>query len=155
MIEMKNLCVILLILCFSLGGTNCKKSQEEQTPTVEKRVEKKTGEVVKKKSKRIKAVKSGEATIKIVDGTGNVFGIELTNKVPVRGVQFTVEGVQMNEVRTTSRTTGFLSDFNKESGKVVMLSTSEDKISSGTGLIAEVVCDKKGKASLSGIKIVK
>ena len=152
---MRNLCVIVLIVCFSLGGANCKKSQEEQMPKVEKTLEKKAVKTVKKKSQRIKAVKSGEATIKIVDGSGNVLGIELSNKVPVRGVQFTVEGVQMNEVRTTSRTTGFLSDFNKESGKVVMLSTSEEKISSGTGLIAEVVCDKKDSASLSEIKVVK
>jgi len=152
---MRSLCVILLIVCFLPGGTNCRKSHEEQMPKAEKTVEKKAGEMVKKKSKRIKAVESGEATIKLVDGSGNVLGIELTNKVPVRGVQFTLEGVQMNEVRTTSRTTGFLSDFNRESGNVVMLSTSEDKISSGTGLIAEVVCDKKDKAGLSGIKIVK
>jgi len=152
---MRNLCVAFLIVCFLLGSTNCRKSQREQMPKAEKIVEKKAGETVKKKSKRIKAVESEEATIKIVGGSGNVFGIELTNKVPVRGVQFAVEGVQMNEVRTTSRTTGFMSDFNKESGIVVMLSTSEDKIPSGTGLIAEIVCDKKDSASLSGIKIVK
>ncbi len=152
---MRKLCVSLLIVCFSLGSANCKKSQEEQMPKVEKRVEKKAGITVKKESRVTKVVESEDVTIEIVDRPGNVLGIELTNKVPVRGVQFTLEGVQMNEVRTTSRTTGFLADFNKGSGKVVMLSTAEEKISSGTGLIAEVVCDKKDSASLSGIKIVK
>ena len=101
------------------------------------------------------AVESGDATIKIVEGSGNVLGIELTNKVPIRGVQFIIEGVQASEVHTTSRTKGFLADFNKESGKVVILSISGDKISSGTGTIAEVVCAKKDSASLSDIKLIK
>lgn len=148
---MKRFYIIPLILCFFLFAPSCKKPQEESRTKVTKKMEKK----VEKKAQDTMEVDSKDATLKIVAGSGNVLGIDLTNNVPVGGVQFTIEGVQMNEVRTTSRTTGFLSDFNKESGKVVMLSTSKDKISSGTGLIAEVVCDKKDSARLSGIKIVK
>jgi len=50
---------------------------------------------------------------------------------------------------------GFLADFNKEAGKVVILSTSEDKIATGSGLIAELVCENIDSASLSEIKLVK
>ena len=61
----------------------------------------------------------------------------------------------MNEIRTTARSKDFLADFNKEAGKVVILSVSENKIASGSGLIAELVCDNIDAASLSEIKIVK
>jgi len=37
---MKKLCLITLILCLFLGGPSCKKSQEEQMPAVEEKVEK-------------------------------------------------------------------------------------------------------------------
>lgn len=148
---MKVLSLITMVLCLLLGASSCKKSQEQPKAKTVKKVEK----TVREKSQVPMAVESGEATIKIVGGSGNVLSIGLTNKVPIRVVQFTIEGVQVREVRTTSRTTGFQADLNKKSGKVVMLSLSGDKISSGTGMIAEVVCDKKDAASLSGIKIIK
>ena len=138
-----------------LGASSCKKAQEQPKTKAEEKVKKEVVKKVRKKSQVPVAVASGDATIKIADGSGNVLGIELTNKVPVRGVQFTIEGVQMNEVRTTSRAKGFLADFNKASGIVIMVSTSGGKIAPGTGLIAEIICDKRGSASLSGKKIAR
>jgi len=58
----------------------------------------------------------------------------------------------MTEVRTTSRTAGFLVDFNKESGIFILVSTSGNEIAPGTGLIAEIIYEKGGSASLSGMK---
>jgi len=113
--------------------------------------EKKAG----KKPQSSRMVDSEEANLKIVDGTGNTVGIDLTNNVPVRVVQFTLEGAKMTGVHTTSRTAGFLADFNIESGIVILVSTSGNKIATGTGLIAEIICDKGDSASLSGIKMAK
>ena len=119
-----------------------------------KRVGKRASSLLRSKSTSRK-VKSQDATLKIANESGNTVGIDLANNVPVRGVQCAIEGVQMTEVRTTSRTAGFLADFNKESGIVIIVSMSGDKIAPGTGLIAEVLYDKGGSASLSGIKIAK
>ena len=144
---MKKLCVISLILCLFLGGPSCKKTKKEQKTTMKEKVE--------KKAKDSMVVESKDATLKLVEGSGNTVGIDLTNTVPVRGVQFTIKGAKITEVRPTSRIKGFLADFNKESGIVIMVSTSGDKVASGTGLIAEIIYDKGGTASLSGIKIAK
>ena len=144
---MKKLCVISLILCLFLGGPSCKKTKEEQkTPKKEK---------VEEKAKDSMVAEGKDATLKIVEGSGNTVGIDLTNTVPVRGMQFTIKGAKITEVRPTSRLAGFLAEFNRESGIVIILSTSGDKIASGTGLIAEIIYDKGGSASLSGIKIAK
>lgn len=144
---MQKLCLISLILCLFLGSPSCKKSQEEPRTKVERKMEKKAQDTME--------VDSKDATLKIVAGSGNVLGIDLTNNVPIRGVQFTIEGVKMTDVRTTSRTAGFLAEFNKEAGIVIMVSTSGGKIAPGTGLIAEIISDKGGSANLSGIKIGK
>ncbi len=146
-IEMKKFYIIPLMLCFFLVAPSCKKAQEEQKTTVKEKVE--------KKAQDSRMAESKDATLKIVECSGDTIGIELMNNIPVGGVQFTIEGVKMTEIRTTSRTTGFLADFNKESGIVIIVSTSGDKIAPGTGLIAEIVSDKGGSANLSGIKIAK
>jgi len=148
---MKKLCLISLTLCLFLGGSSCKKTEEEQKTTVKEKVDKK----VEKKAQGSRLVEDKDATLKIVAGSENVFGIDLNNNVPVRGAQFTVEGVKIIEVRTTERTAGFLAKFNKESGIVIMVSTSGGKIAPGTGSIAEIIGDKKGSASLSKIKIAR
>lgn len=148
---MKKFCLIPLILCLFLGGPSCKQSQEEPKTKMEEKVEKK----IEKKSQPSRMVESKDATLKIAESSGNTVGIELTNSVPVRGVQFTIKGVKATKVRTTSRTAGFLADFNKESGIVILVSTSGNEIAPGTGLIAEIISDKGGSASLSGIKIGK
>ncbi len=97
----------------------------------------------------------GDAILKLVDVSGNILGIDLTNDVPVRGAQFTLGGVKINEVRTTSRTEGFSASFNEENGRVILISLSGGEITPGNGLIAEILHDNGGSASLSEIKIVK
>ena len=144
---MKKLCLISLILCLFLGGPSCKKTNEGQKTTGKAKVE--------KKAQGPMTVESKDATLKIVEGSGNTVGIDLTNTIPVRGVQFTIEGAKITEVRPTSRIKGFLAEFNKESGIVIIVSMSGDTIAPSTGLIAEVIYNKGGSASLSGIKIAK
>ncbi|MBW1825258.1 MAG: HEAT repeat domain-containing protein [Deltaproteobacteria bacterium] len=80
--------------------------------------------------------------------------VELNNIVPVKGVQFTLDGAQPTEIRTTSRTKGFFAQFNKDNGKVILVSLSGNTIAPGTGPIAEIVCNNNDSVSLSGIKIV-
>ena len=96
-----------------------------------------------------------DASLKLVEVSGNILGIDLTNNVPVKGVQFTLEGVKITEIRTTSRTEAFSPNFNEENGKVIMISLSGDEIPPGKGLIAEISHDNGGSASLSEITIVK
>jgi len=150
---MKKFCLIIFVLFFFLSGLSCKKSQEEPKT---KGVEKGEKKVTQKMVQDSRMVESKDATLKIVASSGNVFGIDLTNKIPVRGVQFTVEKAKITEVRTTSRTAGFLAEFNKESGIVIMVSAVGNTIAAGTGFIAEIVCDKGDAAVvLSDIKIAK
>ena len=96
----------------------------------------------------------GNSVLALGSISGNAASLELDNDVPVRGVQFTIEGAQPVEVRTTSRSEGFFAQFNKENGKVVLISLSGNTIAPGGGPIAEVVCSNGGSASLSEIKIV-
>lgn len=152
---MNKLCLISLILCLFLGTPSCKKSQEEQTTTMEEKVEKKVKKTVRKKSQAPMTVESGDATVKIVDGSGNSIGIDLVNKVPIRIVRFVIKGVKMIEARTTSRTDGFYAKYNEESGKVTILSPSGKMIAPGTGLIVEIICDNRGAPNLSEIIMVK
>ena len=99
-----------------------------------------------------------KATLEVGSVTGNTALIELTNTVPVRGVQFTVSGVTLTEVRTTKRSAGFLAKFNEANGIVIMVSLSKDEMPAGKGPIAEIVYQKApppGSAiGLSAIKIV-
>ena len=97
----------------------------------------------------------GDATLTLVEVSGNILGIDLTNDVPVKGMQFTIEGPKITEVRTTSRTEGFSPSFNEENGKVILISLSGGEITPGNGLIAEILHDNGGSASLSEIKIVR
>ena len=96
-----------------------------------------------------------DAILNLVEVTENMFGIDLHNNVPVRGVQFTIEGVAITEIRTTNRSEDFFAGCNKENGKVIMASLSGDEIAPGKGLILEIVCDKSGSARLSEIKIAR
>ena len=102
---------------------------------------------------KIKAISEENARLTIGARSATTASIDLTNSVPVRGIQFTVEGVKMTEARTTDRTKGFLAKFNAVNGVVIMVSTSNDSISPGKGAIVEVVCDKPDVARLTGVKI--
>ena len=96
------------------------------------------------------------ATLTLLEVSGNTLGIDLTNDIPVRGVQFTLEGPEIIDVLTTSRTEEFSPSFNEENGTVILVSLSGDEIAAGKGLIAEILYDDDGggSASLSEIKIV-
>ena len=80
-------------------------------------------------------------------------GIDLTNTVPVRGVQFTIEGVEIADVRTTSRSENFMANYNEENGRVIILSLGGDEIAPGEGFIVEILYDGDGVARLSEIVI--
>lgn len=107
----------------------------------------------KEKAAPVKSQPEKKATLNIKAGSGNTLSVDLTNSVPVRGLQFIISGVKMTEVRTTKRAAGFLAKFNEKNGAVVLISTAEERIAPGKGPIAEVICDKPGSAGLSGIKI--
>ena len=125
---MKRFYFMLLLLCLFFSVLSCQNPPEEP---------------------------SEDATLTIVEVSGNILGIDLTNDVPVKGVQFTLEGPKITEVRTTSRTEGFAPSFNEENGRVILLSLSGGEITMGKGLIAEILCDNGGSASLSEIMIAK
>jgi hypothetical protein len=96
-----------------------------------------------------------DAILTLLEVSENTLGIDLTNDIPVRGVQFTLEGPEIIDVLTTSRTEEFSPSFNEENGTVILISLSGDEIAAGKGLIAEIIYDDGGgSASLSEIKIV-
>ena len=99
--------------------------------------------------------KAGNATLSLGSSSGNSTNVELSNDVPVKGVQFTLNGAKPSEVRTTSRTEGFFAKVNESSGTVIMVSLSGKTIAPGEGPIAEVVCKNGGSAHLSGQTISK
>ena len=142
---MNKLCLIPLILCLFLDAPSCKKSQVEPMTTMEEKVE--------KEPQPSRVAKSEEAKLRIVESSGNAIGIDLTNDVPVRGLQFTIEGIKITDVSITSRTKGFVAECNEENGRVILVSFSGKTIAPGTGIVAEIICDKGSSASLSEIKI--
>ena len=142
---MEKFYLISLILCLFLSGPSCKKSQEAAKTEAGKKVE--------KASQTPTMEKDEESTLKIVASSGNTVGVDLTNRVPVKGVQFIIEGVKVTEVRTTSRTEGFFAKVNEKNGTVVMVSMSGNKIAPGAGPIAEIVCDNGSSPTLSDVKI--
>ena len=147
---MKKISLITISLCLLLVGPSCKKAQEEPATTTEKKTEKKA----KKKLQIPVKVEDEDAIVKIIDKSDNTIGIDLANTVPIRIVQFIIKGVKVTEIRTTSRTEGFYAKHNARNDKIVILSSSNKTIAPGSGLIAEILCDKGGSASLSGIKMV-
>ena len=92
-------------------------------------------------------------SLQLVDIAEDMVGIDLMNTVPVRGVQFTIEGVAIADVLTTSRSEDFMASFNEESGRVLIVSLAGDEILPGGGLIAEILFDGNGLARLSEIVI--
>ena len=95
-----------------------------------------------------------DISLQLVDIAEDMVGIDLTNTVPVRGVQFTIEGVELADVLTTSRSEDFMASFNEENGKVLIVSLAGDEIAPGEGLIAEILFDGDSRARLSEIVIV-
>ena len=95
-----------------------------------------------------------EPSLKVVAGSKDSASVELHNAAPVRAVQFDLTGVKITQVRTTDRTRGFMSKFNEQNGKVILLSTAGDTIAPGKGAVLQIACDKPGAAVLSGVRIV-
>jgi len=86
------------------------------------------------------SIPTAKSILSLVCISENVAVIELDNPVPVRGVQFTLNGAKPTEVRTTSRTEGFFAQYNEKNGTVVLVSLSGSKIAPGIGPIAEIIC---------------
>jgi hypothetical protein len=107
----------------------------------------------KEEAAKVKSTSEDKVSLTIGASSGNMFSIDLTNGVPVRGLQFTIEGVKITEIQTTARAAGFITKFNEKNGAVILVSSSGDSIAPGKGPVAEVVCDKPGSATLSGVKI--
>jgi hypothetical protein len=155
---MRQLFLIVLIMVFSLAGQSCKQSQEESASKGEEKVAEKAAEPPKNpQAKYVNRMKvdSKDASLKLAVGDKNVHSITLENSIPIRGVQFVLEGVEITGVNTTERTKGYLANFNAESGGVIMVHTSGGKIEAGKGSIAEIVCVEKGSPTLSDIKLAK
>ena len=152
---MRVLCLATIVVFLFIGVSGCNPLQDQsKTKPVEESGEK-ADKAVRKKQILVEAAGSEDATLKIVPVSETTLGLELTNSVPIGGMQFTLQGADISEIRTTARSKDFLADFNKEAGKVVILSASGDKIAAGSGLIAELVCDTIDSAILSEIKLVK
>ena len=162
--SMKHFCIILLFLCILPSSPGCRQAQEEpgaipEKNPVQEQVRKKPLKIpettAETKPQNPMKLDSEDAKLKIVAGAENVLGVELENKVPIRGVQFTLMGAKITEISTTERTKGYFAKFNEATGKVILVSMSGDKIEPGTGPIAEIVCNKGADASLSEITIVR
>jgi hypothetical protein len=94
-----------------------------------------------------------QPALHVASSSGDSTSIALTNEDPVRGVQFTLNGVSPSEVRTTSRTEGFLATFNNN--KIILVSISGKTIAPGSGPVVEVVGSSGSSARLSGVVIGK
>jgi hypothetical protein len=99
---------------------------------------------------------AGEPTLSVeaASTSKQIATVKLENEIPVMGMQFTLTGAKITEIRTTDRTKSFLAKFNEQNGKVIILSTTGDRVAPGKGAVAEIVCDKPGSAVLSEVKIV-
>jgi hypothetical protein len=152
---MKYFYFILAFLSLFLNCLSCKQVKEEPIPRIPKNIvenveEQPQGEAVNRMRVADKDAKLTLATI-----SETVIGINLENKIPIRGVQFTIKGTKITDVRTTTRTKGYLSKFNEASGMVMLVDLSGGQIEVGKGSIAEVVCDKSDSAILSDVKLAK
>jgi len=96
-----------------------------------------------------------QATLKAVPKSDTLLEMHLANKGPINGLQFTLTGVSITSVRTTSRTAAFMSKFNAANGRVIMISVSQTPIPPGDGPILEVIGEKARTAKLSDIKLIK
>lgn len=110
-------------------------------------------EATEKKREQLKAVADQDAALTIVNPSSTGLSINLKNKTPVGGIQFTISGVKIVEILTTSRTSGFVITFNDKTGTVIMIGASDRTIDEGEGVIAHIACQEAQEAHLSEIKI--
>ena len=132
--------VFILVIVFLFTGLSFAEKQEKAA----------TDTKVKKEVKKSDAKK---AALTLGTISGNTISINLDNAGPVRGIQCTLSGVKVTELRTTSRAAGFLAKFNEANGRIIMVSTSEDKIAAGKGAIAEIVYEKNKDSDMTDINL--
>lgn len=149
----------LLFITLVLLLSGCSKSQDDARKGNQDQLKEKTpsataSQETKEKGKPPTAATEGEATLTLAPLSENTFGVDLNNKAPVRLVQFTLNGITDAQVRTTSRTQGFVAKFTKDNAKVTILSPTGTAIPPGSGFIVEMSCDA-GTATLSEVKIAK
>ena len=144
------------------------KALQDKDPRVKKEAEKALGEIGKSLKEQNKGEEQEEVTdpedvmppsereasLSLSTGSGGGVNLELDNGVPLRAVQFTLNGAELSEIRTTPRAEGFLAKYNEKNGRVVLVSLTGQKIAPGNGPIAEIICNNTG-AQLSNIKLSK
>ena len=108
-----------------------------------------------------------EVSIKVVKKWGNRVAIEMENNTPILGVEFTLSDqpdvVTARRIKTTSRTKGFLAQFNdlgEEGVRVVLVSLKGKAISPGSGPILKIAYRglrglraKKANLELTGVNV--
>jgi hypothetical protein len=140
------LLVVLVVFPLSFGAWSVVQAGEAALKAPK---EKAVPEDVAKKAEPEK-----KATLTLKPGEKNTFGIDLKNSIPVRGIQFTLSGLKMTEVRTATRTAGFLAKFNEETGIVILVSTAADEIAPGKGPVLKILGEKVPDAEVSLSKIM-
>ena len=135
------------MLAISLGGTSCVKTDEGAVTKKDEAPEKAPAAQAYEMDK--------ESTIVISAVSDTSVTVSLDNSVPVRGVQFTLQGAKISGVRTTPRTGDFMAKFNEENGRIILISLSRAVIAPGTDPILEIDCEQAGSATISGVKVAK
>ena len=82
---MRQLCILILIIAFSLTVQSCKRAQEEPVAKVEEKAVEKSKEQPKLKYEKRMKVDSKDAQLTLVAGSENVHTIALENSIPLRG----------------------------------------------------------------------
>ena len=141
---------VLVILFFSFLSCTISPEEPEGKDSVEETGEEQPVEDIDEEQPE---EPRQDVSLQLVGISEDMVGIDLTNTVPVRGVQFMIEGVEIADVLTTSRSEDFIARFNEENGRVLMVSLAGDEIAPGEGLIAEIQFDGSGLARLSEIVI--
>jgi len=114
----------LIILCLFFLAPGCTKSRDEsmkgkEEKSTEKTLHNATQRESKEKLQLPTAAADEEASLTLVTVSQNTFGVELKNSAPVRLVQFSVNGIEDAQVRSTARTEGFLTKFTKDNKKPI------------------------------------
>lgn len=144
---MKQIWIIPIIMCL-LVATGCGRESQEG-PKAKKNV------LEKKQSQNLLKVDEKDALLKSKVLSATALSLDLTSSVPIRGIQCTIEGTRITEIKTTARSAKLLANFNENTGIVILVSMSGEKIAPGAGSIAEVACDQAANALLTNVKITK
>lgn len=93
--------------------------------------------------------------ISINQSWGNLAYVSLINNCEIRGIEFTLKPCKPRSVYPINRASGFFADYDQETGQVILISLSGDKIQPGIGRILEIVLDDDYSfCVLTDVKIV-